>query len=201
MMRRLLLGLAALTLLVAACSDDGGGEADSDDTTDETAPLDITDATQPPIADEEVANDTWVEGADAVCTELSESIDALPEPAGPEDFESLALQASELQANANQELADLGLPEDQADLATELNDLFNARAEVIVELASAAADDDQEAMAAVSEEGSAIDVEIVSVSTELGLDACVAMATVGDEAEIEGGDPTATTEAPPTTAG
>jgi hypothetical protein len=192
-MRRLLLGLAALTLLFAACSDDGDESGDADDTTDETAPLDLTDETQPPIADEEVATDTWVEGANAVCTELSEGIEALPPPEGPEDFEALALQAGELQATANQDLAALGLPEDQADLATELNDLFNARAEVIVELAAAAADDDQEAMAAVSDEGSAIDVEVVSVSTELGLDACVAMATVGDEAELEGSDTTAST--------
>jgi hypothetical protein len=203
-MRRVLTGVLVVAALLSAC---GGGDgttggsddpaeqpAGADDTSGDTSDGDGPDATTAvTLSDEEIAYETWSEGADAVCADLGRATDSLPLPEAPDDLEVLAIQASDFQAAATEDLAALGLPDDRAEAATRLFELFTARARVIVDLAVAAGADDQEALEEVSDEGSAIDVEIVAVSTELGLDDCVAMATVGDEDEIDAGGTTPTT--------
>jgi hypothetical protein len=148
-------------LLLGACSSDDGDDS-ADDTVKETT---TTEA-------EAIAFADWQEAADELCEESDEAIAELPEIESTEDFADVGPDALEIAQDQYDEMVELGLPDEQADVVEEVLELLEEQLALTEDLIAAAEEGDEDAVEEILAEGTELEEQLADLADDLELEVC-----------------------------
>ena len=143
-MRRLLL-LSLLALAAAGCGGGGG---------------------------ERLSREEFARQANEVCQGFDREIEALGAPQSLDDVEGFADRSAEIARDGRDELRNLEPPEELNEEYDELLETLDKEIDDIERLGDAAADDDEEEVRKIVDEGAARSEASDRLARELGLSAC-----------------------------
>lgn len=162
-MKRALAVLFAGLLVISACSksdDNSDGEKPTTTISEEDAAIALAD---------------WLEQADAICEAGNEANDEIGEVQSMDDLVELGPDLLAAAQDQYDELADLPLPDEQADDVESALDLLDEQLGVLEEIVDAG--DDEAAVEELVDEGNQLEDDLDELAADLGLEVCGA----GDE--------------------
>jgi hypothetical protein len=160
-MKRLMAVVFSGVLLLGACSSDDGDDS-ADDTVDETT---TSEADTPAFAD-------WQEAADELCEESDDAIAELPEIESIDDFADVGPDALEIAQAQYDDMVDLGLPDEQADVVEEVLELLDEQLALTEDLIAAAEEGDDAAVEEILAEGTDLEDQLADLADDLELEVC-----------------------------
>lgn len=122
--------------------------------------------------DGRLSQEEFAERADAICRDVNERLDALPEPESFAEIVALVDEALPIQEEATRELRELRPPEDLEVPFARALELLDQEAELARELRAAAAAEDGQRIEEVVAEIEPIDDEADAIAEQLGLTEC-----------------------------
>jgi hypothetical protein len=146
--------IAVLALVGAGCGGDDGGSSDGDSSDDAAEPL---------------SEDDFVEQFDETCIDVNNEIEDLGQPSDNDELADLADEAQGIGSDGLDELRDITPPEDLQDDVNDLLDILQAQVDAYGDLAEAAGDDDDEAIADVQSELEDNHNDAQDIGEDLGL--------------------------------